>query len=140
MLPGPRPPGSEGEAVILSSPLSDVEMGEGRGSLQVELTELLVWKPPIRLPHRAVLTGSWKERQIVSSKGVPWLSKWEKMYYRKFKDTLLVFWKGREMNRALVPWLVISSLPWHVAGQRSCQVRDRARQPVLAGNRPGGRC
>jgi len=39
---------------------------------------------------------------MVSSKGAPWLSKWEKTYSRKFKEALLVFWKEKEINRALV--------------------------------------
>jgi hypothetical protein len=39
---------------------------------------------------------------MVSSKGASWLSRWENMYSKKFKETLLVFWKEKEINLALV--------------------------------------
>jgi len=48
--------------------------------------------------HTLGLMASWK--------GAPWLSRWENMYSRKLREALLVFWKEKEINLALVPWPV----------------------------------
>jgi len=39
---------------------------------------------------------------MASSKGAAWLSRWENTYSKKLREALLVFWKEKEINLALV--------------------------------------